>query len=70
MNTGECAEILGFVPEFVSALIKSGLSAYLREIFSFNDISEALKKNYFKIVDGVDFNKFSAFINLVEFSET
>jgi hypothetical protein len=46
MNTGECVEISKFIPEFISELIKSELSANLWEILLFNNIFEALKKNY------------------------
>jgi hypothetical protein len=63
-------EIPGFVPEFVSELIESGLSANPRKKPSFNNISEALKENYFRITDGVDSDEVSAFVSLVESSET
>jgi hypothetical protein len=51
-------------------LIESGLSTNPRERSSFNDISEVLKKNYFRIADGVDSDDLSAFVSLVESSET
>jgi hypothetical protein len=70
MNPCERVDIPGFVPEFVSVLIGSGLSANPRERPSFNDISEALKNNYFRIADGVDSDEVSAFVSLVESSET
>jgi hypothetical protein len=70
VNACERVEIPGFVPEFVSRLIESGLSANPRERPSFDDISEALKKNYFRITDGVDSDDVSAFVSLVESSET
>jgi serine/threonine protein kinase len=66
VNARERAEIPAFVPEFVSALIKSGLSANPRERPSFNDISEALKENCFRIADAVDSDEVSAFVSLVE----
>jgi serine/threonine protein kinase len=70
VNACECVEIPGFVPEFVSVLIESGLSAKPSKRPSFNDISEALKKNSFRIADGVDTDEVSAFVSLVESSET
>jgi serine/threonine protein kinase len=70
VNACERAEIPVFVPTFVSVLIESGLSANPRERPSFEDISEALKENYFRIADGVDSDEVSAFVNLVESSET
>jgi serine/threonine protein kinase len=66
----ERVEIPGFVPDFVSVLIESGLSANPQERPSFDDISEALKKNYFRITDDVDSDEVSAFVSLVESSET
>jgi serine/threonine protein kinase len=68
MNAYERVKIPGFVPTFVSVLIKSGLSANPRERPLFDDMSEALKRNYFKIIDGVDSDEVSAFVNLVESS--
>jgi serine/threonine protein kinase len=64
----ERVEIPGFVLEFVSMLIESGLSANPNEKPSFNDVSKALKKNYFRIADGVDSDKASSFVGLVESS--
>jgi hypothetical protein len=54
VNACERVEIPGLVSKFVSVLIGSGLSANPREKISFDDTSETLKKNYFKIADGVD----------------
>jgi serine/threonine protein kinase len=51
-NAYERVEIPRFVPEFVSMLIEPGLSAHPSERPSFNDVSKALKKNYFRIADG------------------
>jgi serine/threonine protein kinase len=70
VNACERVEIPGFVPEFVSALIESGLSVNSQERPSFDDISEALKKNYFRITNSVDSDEVSAFVSLVESSET
>jgi serine/threonine protein kinase len=70
VNACERVEIPGFVPEFVSVLIVSGLSANPRERPSFDDISEVQKENYFRIADGVDSGEVSAFVSLVESSET
>jgi hypothetical protein len=66
----ERVEIPEFVPNFVSGLIESGLSGNPRERPSFDDISEALKKNSFRITDGVDSDEVVTFISLVESSET
>jgi hypothetical protein len=66
----ERVEIPGFRPKFVSILIEPGLSINPRERPSFHDLSEALKENCFRIADGVDSGKVSAFVSLVESSET
>jgi hypothetical protein len=70
VNACERAEIPVFVPTFVSVIIKSGLSANPRERPSFNDISEALKENCFRIADGVNSDEVSAFVSLIESTET
>jgi hypothetical protein len=70
VNACERVAIPGFVPTFVSVLIESGLSANPQERPSFDDISEALKENYFRVADGVDADEVSAFVSLVESSET
>jgi hypothetical protein len=41
-----------------------------RERPSFNDVSEALKKKYFKIAGDFDSDEVSAFVSLVESLET
>jgi hypothetical protein len=56
MNACQSIEIPGF--------------ANPRERLSFNDISEALKAKHFRITDGIDLNDVSAFVSLVESSET
>jgi serine/threonine protein kinase len=70
VNVCERVEIPGFVPKFVSGLIVSGLSANPRERPPFDDISETLKESYFRIADGVASGEVSAFVSLVESSET
>jgi hypothetical protein len=70
VNACERIDIPGSIPEFVSVLIESRLSANPRERPSFNDIFDALKKNCFKIAGGVDSDEVSAFVSLVESSET
>jgi serine/threonine protein kinase len=70
VNAYEWIVIPGFVPKFVCDLIESGLSGNTRERPSFDDISEALKENYFRITDGVDSDEVSAFVSVVESSET
>jgi serine/threonine protein kinase len=69
VNVYERVEIPGFVPKFVSGLIESGPSANPRERHSFDDISEVLTKNCFRITDEVDSDEVSAFVSLVESSE-
>jgi hypothetical protein len=64
-NSGERVEM----PGFISVLIESGLSTNPQERPSFDDISEALKENCFRIADGVDSNEVSAFPSFVESSE-
>jgi hypothetical protein len=63
-------EIPGFVPEFISVLIESRLSIKPWKRPSFNDISEALKENDFRIADRIDSDEASAFASLIESSET
>jgi hypothetical protein len=70
LSACERVEIPRFIPEFVSGLIESGLSANPRERPSFDDISEALNKNAFRIADAVESAEVSAFVSLVESSET
>jgi hypothetical protein len=70
VNACERVEIPGFGPEFVYRLIESGLSGNPQERPSFDTISEVLKRNYFRITDGVDIEEVSAFVSLVESSET
>jgi hypothetical protein len=53
VNMYEHCKVPRFILEFVSVLIKSGLSTNPPERLSFDDVSEALKKNYFRITDGV-----------------
>jgi hypothetical protein len=69
VNACECVEIPGLIPEFVSVLIESGLSANPRERPSCDGRCEALKENSFRIADGVDSDEVSAFISRVESSE-
>jgi hypothetical protein len=54
------------IPDFVSRIIKSGLSLMPGTSYSFNTILEILKYNNFRIEDGVDSAEVSAFVNLVE----
>jgi hypothetical protein len=57
------------IPDFVSRIIKSGLSPISRRSCSFNTILDILKKNNFRMEDGVDSAEVSAFVNWVESSE-
>jgi hypothetical protein len=70
VNACERVESPGFVPTFIYVLIELGLSADPRERPSFDDIFEALEGNAFMIADGVDSDEVSAFVSLVESSET
>jgi serine/threonine protein kinase len=63
------ASIPAYVPEFVSEIIKSGLWSESERNRSFCDIFEILKRNDFKISDGVDSAEVSAFVSWVESSE-
>jgi serine/threonine protein kinase len=57
------------IPEFVSKIIKSGLSPLSGTRYSFHTILEILKQNHFEILDGVDSAEVSAFVNWVESAE-
>jgi hypothetical protein len=57
------------IPDFVSRIIKVGLSARSRTRYSFNTILEMLKEHNFQIEDGVDSAEVSAFVKWVESSE-
>jgi serine/threonine protein kinase len=57
------------IPDFVSRIIKSGLSPISRKSYSFNIILDILKQNDFRIEDGVDSAEVSAFVNRVESAE-
>jgi hypothetical protein len=48
------ADIPADVREFVSEMIKSGLSGECRRLSSFQDILETLKQHDFRIVSGVE----------------
>jgi hypothetical protein len=58
------------IPDFVSKIIKSGLSRKSRRSYSFNTILEILKQNNFEIEDGVDSREVSEFVNWVESTES
>jgi serine/threonine protein kinase len=57
------------IPDFVSKIIKSGLSPISRRHYSFNTILGTLKQNEFQIEDGVDSAEVSAFVSWVESCE-
>jgi hypothetical protein len=63
------ASISPRVPAFVSEIIKLGLYRISYERSSFNDIFEILKKNNFRIEDGVDSEEVFAFVSWVESAE-
>jgi hypothetical protein len=57
------------IPDFVSTIIKLGLSPISRINYSFNTILDILKQNGFQIEDGVDSAAISAFVAWVESAE-
>jgi serine/threonine protein kinase len=57
------------IPDFVSNIIKSGLSPISEGSYSFNTILDILKRNNFQVEDGVDSAEVSVFVNWVESSE-
>jgi serine/threonine protein kinase len=57
------------IPDFVSKIIKSGLSPKSGRSYSFDAILDILKQNNFQIEDGVDSMEVSAFVNWVESAE-
>jgi serine/threonine protein kinase len=57
------------IPNFVSEMIKTGLSDRRRRLLSFRDIFEILKRHNFEIMSGVDSGEVSIFVEWVEFLE-
>jgi serine/threonine protein kinase len=57
------------VPSFVSWLIEKGQSPDLKTMKSFLDIFEILKRNQFRIMEGVNIEEISNFVNWIEWSE-
>jgi hypothetical protein len=57
------------IPDFVSKIIKSGVSPISGTSYSFNTILDILKQNDFRIEDAVDSAEVSAFVNWVESAE-
>jgi serine/threonine protein kinase len=57
------------IPDFVSSIIKSGLSPLSRINYSLNTILNILKENDFGIEDGVDSAEVSRFVSWVESAE-
>jgi serine/threonine protein kinase len=57
------------IPDFVSMIIKAGLSPIPRESYSFNTVLDILKQNNFEIEAGVDSAEVSSFVNWVESAE-
>jgi hypothetical protein len=57
------------IPRFVSKIIKTGRWLKSATKCSFNNIFEILKRNEFRIEDGVDSTEVSAFVNWVESAE-
>jgi hypothetical protein len=57
------------IPDFVSRIIKSGLSPISGTNYSFNDILKILKENDFRIEYGVDSAEVSRFVSWVESAE-
>jgi serine/threonine protein kinase len=61
--------IPGFVSDFVSQLILSGLSTDPNDRPSFNEITEVLKKNDMRIIEEIESETVSAFASSMELSE-
>jgi serine/threonine protein kinase len=61
--------IPGFVPEFVSRLIESGLSIDPNQRPSFGEVIEAFERNTFMIDEGVDCDIVSSFLSHLKLSE-
>jgi hypothetical protein len=57
------------IPNFVSTMIKSGLSPISGTDYSLNTILDILKQNHFQIEVGVDSADVSAFVSWVESEE-
>jgi hypothetical protein len=57
------------IPDFVSRIIKSGLSTLSERSYSFSTILEILKENNFRIEDDIDSAEVSAFVSWVESAE-
>jgi serine/threonine protein kinase len=57
------------IPDFVSNIIKTGLSPISGRSSSFNTILDLLKQNNFAIEDGVDSAEVSRFVSWVESAE-
>jgi hypothetical protein len=57
------------VPTFVSKIIEGGLSSGSNTGESFVNIFKTLQQNEFKVLDGVDSDEVSSFVNWVESSE-
>jgi hypothetical protein len=58
------------IPDFVSRMIKSGLSPLSGTNESFGTILKTLKRNNFRIEDGVDSVEVSGFVSWVESAES
>jgi hypothetical protein len=57
------------VPSFVSWIIEKGQSRDLTTMNSFLDIFEILKRNQFRILEGVNIEEICNFVSWVEWSE-
>jgi hypothetical protein len=57
------------IPSFVRKMIERGQSGDLKRVESFHEIFETLKRNAFKILEGVENEKVSSFVNWIESSE-
>jgi hypothetical protein len=57
------------IPDFISRIIKSGLSPISETSYSFGTILNILKQNNFQIKGGVDSAEVSTFVNWVEYAE-
>jgi hypothetical protein len=68
-SSPDLCELNRSVPSFVLELIKEGQSTDSIPTKSFADIFETLKKNDFKIAEGVEVMEVSSFVNWIEWCE-
>jgi hypothetical protein len=57
------------VPPFVSDMIEKGLSTDMTAVESFQAIFETLKWNDFRIMEGIDLDEVTKFVDWIKWSE-